>query len=208
MVGGRITVYAPIPGVSAGVSGYTGELTERTGASNRQQTYGAFADVTKGPVTVRSEAFRHVLGSASDMLGWYVEGSWRLPGGFQLAARYDRMEMDGVAMGDMDPMDSMDPMSGMDPVDPMGGMDPMSGTDPMDGMGAMASMGSLMEHRELGLGLNYWFSDGLVLKLSYHRVDGNRFAHPLEVGELMQAATANALSPRTSAFVIGAQFAY
>jgi hypothetical protein len=34
---------------------------------------------------------------------------------------------------------------------------------------------SLLEHRGWALGLNWWFSNNLVVKLSYQRVDGLRF---------------------------------
>lgn len=37
---------------------------------------------------------------------------------------------------------------------------------------------SLLEHREAGVGLNYWFTPNMVVKTSYHQVTGNRFSHP------------------------------
>ena len=35
---------------------------------------------------------------------------------------------------------------------------------------------SILEHTDIAFGLNYWFNTNFVLKLSYHMVDGNRFA--------------------------------
>ncbi len=60
----------------------------------------------------------------------------------------------------------------------------------------------LMLHRELGLGLNYWFSPDFVVKLSYHNVYGNRFAFPF-VPEADRT-----VPTRTQMFVVGTQFSY
>src|SRR5262249_53674766 len=42
----------------------------------------------------------------------------------------------------------------------------------------VSSAPSLLDHKEAVVGLNYWISPALVLKASYHHVDGNRFAGP------------------------------
>jgi len=46
---------------------------------------------------------------------------------------------------------------------------------------------SLLDHKEVALGLNYWWTPNFVFKLSFHHVDGNRFAGPDPL-ELAQAA--------------------
>jgi hypothetical protein len=61
---------------------------------------------------------------------------------------------------------------------------------------------SFRRHRDTALGLNYWFTANFVLKASYHRVDGNRFARP-------DADDADGrLEPRTDMVVVGAQFSF
>jgi phosphate-selective porin len=73
------------------------------------------------------------------------------------------------------------------------------------------SSGQALRARALGrqedaaLGLNYWFSNGFKLKLSYHHVNGNRFARPDELEEVLDAG---ALEARTDLVLIGAQFSF
>jgi len=64
---------------------------------------------------------------------------------------------------------------------------------------------SLHRHREFAASLNYWFNTYFVLKLSYHDVDGNRFARPESLDE---ALLDGALKERTKLFLFGAQFAF
>jgi hypothetical protein len=66
---------------------------------------------------------------------------------------------------------------------------------------------SLLEHKELALGLNYWFSPALVVKLSYHRVDGNRLAAP-EPDELEAQVREGTLARKTNLYQFGAQFSF
>jgi len=66
---------------------------------------------------------------------------------------------------------------------------------------------SLLDHRELAVGLNYWFSPGLVLKLSYHHVDGNRFAGP-EPENLLKTVASGKLQTQTHLGLLGFQFSF
>ncbi len=66
---------------------------------------------------------------------------------------------------------------------------------------------SLLEHEEVAVGLNYWFNAAFVLKLSYHRVDGNRLAAP-EADELTAVVASGQLQKRTNLFQFGAQFSF
>ncbi len=60
---------------------------------------------------------------------------------------------------------------------------------------------SLLEHREYAIGINYWFDQRFVVKLSFHRISGNRFARPeIDIGE--------PLEERTNLFILGSQFAF
>jgi hypothetical protein len=64
---------------------------------------------------------------------------------------------------------------------------------------------SLGRHEDVAFGLNYVFSPAFVLKTSYHRVNGNRFARP---DDLEQVLDAGALQTRTHAVIAGAQFSF
>ncbi|GAK58839.1 hypothetical protein U27_05814 [Candidatus Vecturithrix granuli] len=67
---------------------------------------------------------------------------------------------------------------------------------------------SIYEHQETVLGLNYWLNPNLVFKLSYHIVDGNRFAFP-ENGEkyLLHTLDGN-FEETTHLLLIGTQFSF
>jgi hypothetical protein len=64
---------------------------------------------------------------------------------------------------------------------------------------------SLGRQQDAALGLNYWFSGSFVLKLSGHRVTGNRFARPDDLGGALDAGT---LKSRTDLVLVGAQFSF
>jgi len=66
---------------------------------------------------------------------------------------------------------------------------------------------SLGRHRDTAFGLNYWFHPGLVLKVSYHIVEGNRIARPA-AEELPAVLSAGTLDTRTHLLVAGAQFSF
>lgn len=60
----------------------------------------------------------------------------------------------------------------------------------------------LLDHDEVAFGLAYWPSPNLVVKASYHRVEGNRFAVPA------LSADDGSVPSRTDLFVAGAQFSF
>jgi hypothetical protein len=60
---------------------------------------------------------------------------------------------------------------------------------------------ALPRPREVAVGVNYWFSPDLVVKASYHLVDGNRFAYSPD-------QTLATLDESTQVFVLGAQFSF
>ena len=67
---------------------------------------------------------------------------------------------------------------------------------------------SLREHKELAVGLNYWFSPALVFKLAYHRVDGNRFAAPEALEDLPALVSSGGLRTKTNLVEFGVQFGF
>jgi hypothetical protein len=66
---------------------------------------------------------------------------------------------------------------------------------------------SLLDHKELALGLNYWLSHNCVFKASFHHVVGNRFAGP-DPEELQQVVAAGRLKEKTNAVFLAAQFSF
>jgi hypothetical protein len=66
---------------------------------------------------------------------------------------------------------------------------------------------SLLDHTEVAVGLNYWFSPQFVLKLSYHHVHGNRLAAP-EPEDLVAQVRSGTLQTRTQLLQFGAQFSF
>ncbi|HKC12510.1 MAG TPA: porin [Vicinamibacteria bacterium] len=66
---------------------------------------------------------------------------------------------------------------------------------------------SLLNHTEVAVGLNYWFSPQFVFKLSYHHVDGNRLAAP-EPEDVAALVRSGALPTKTQLVHFGAQFSF
>jgi hypothetical protein len=66
---------------------------------------------------------------------------------------------------------------------------------------------SLGEHKEVALGVNYWFSSNFVVKLACHQVTGNRIAAP-ELEELRDGVLNGDLQTRTRLIQLGAQFSF
>jgi hypothetical protein len=67
---------------------------------------------------------------------------------------------------------------------------------------------SFLKHQELVLGLNYWLNPNFALKLSYHIVDGNRFASPDRLEDFLMGIQQGAFDKHTNLIVIGAQFSF
>lgn len=66
----------------------------------------------------------------------------------------------------------------------------------------------ILEHEDVAFGLNYWFAPNAVMKLDYHRVDGNRFAFPSDPTEIGLALFTDSLESETSMIVLGTQFSF
>ena len=66
---------------------------------------------------------------------------------------------------------------------------------------------SLEKHRETAVGLNYWFSPEMAIKLSVQNVEGNRFSYPHP--ELLDSTiAAGGLKTHTTLLRFGTQFAF
>jgi len=66
---------------------------------------------------------------------------------------------------------------------------------------------SLLDHEEVVVGLNYWFNPSFVLKVDYHRVEGNRFAAP-DVEDFVEVVESGGLKSKTNLWQFGAQFSF
>jgi hypothetical protein len=66
----------------------------------------------------------------------------------------------------------------------------------------------LLEHREAALGVSYWFSPSFVVRGSFQRTDGNRFAFPETSKEVMAALATNSLERKTNMVLVGVQFSF
>ncbi len=66
----------------------------------------------------------------------------------------------------------------------------------------------LLDHRDLGVGLNYWFRPDLVVRASYHQVKGNRYAFPETTEEVLTALATNELDDTSNLLIVGAQFSF
>jgi hypothetical protein len=73
----------------------------------------------------------------------------------------------------------------------------------LPGLGARSP---LQRHADWALGLNWWFTPGMVVKASFQDVTGNRFAFPEEASDL--ELVSDPPSERTQLVVLGAQFSF
>lgn len=67
---------------------------------------------------------------------------------------------------------------------------------------------SFLEHQELVAGINYWVTPSLVLKSSYHRVSGNRFAFPVSVTDFLGQIQRGYFDEQTNLVTFGVQFSF
>jgi hypothetical protein len=188
--GGRLMLNLPIPGMRVGSSAYHGNTNELPipGRGNVETIVHSFEYVANR-VALRSEALREIEGDHDRQNGWYYEGAYRLIGGLQVAGLFDRAttHLKGKKPGCAAPCTDIPPLGA-----------------------------SLLYHKEMAGGLNYWFAPGFVMKLSYHHVEGNRFAQPsrddlvsvLSTAYAIPGNTVNPLQKETDAVLLGAQFSF
>lgn len=67
---------------------------------------------------------------------------------------------------------------------------------------------TVYDHQEVTLGLNYWLNPNLVVKFSYHLVDGNRLAFPETVEDYLRGLQMGSFEEKTHLILIGAQFSF
>jgi hypothetical protein len=180
MFGGRLLVHTPIEGFSFGTSSYVGDfdffvdgyLVDDYPVAGRTVFLGAFAEYLSDRWWVRSEAVttRENPTVSEDIV--YGEAAYKLTAHWQLAARYEYMQMDVTA-----PELEYIPESGY-------------------------------RHKEAALGLNYWFNPNFVAKLSYHFINGNRFAAPNQLADLLNVLMQQKYAETTQCILLGVQFSF
>ncbi|HEX8848821.1 MAG TPA: porin [Gemmatimonadaceae bacterium] len=187
--GGRLMINPPVAGMRLGASGYHGNTNEQPipGRGDVQTVIYSF-EYMANRIGFRSEALREWESDHDRQNGWYYEGSYRLFGGWQIAGLYDRAttHLKGKKPGCAAPCSDR----------------PVLGE-------------SMLGHKEIAGGLNYYFSPNFAMKLSYHHIEGNRFAQPNRddlVAQLSAAyaagATTSPLPNTTNAMLLGAQFSF
>lgn len=187
--GGRLMINLPVVGMRVGSSAYHGNTAEFPipGRGDVQTIVHSFEYVANR-FSLRSEVLHEMESDHDRQDGWYYEGAYRLVGGLQLAGLYDHAttHLKGKKPGCAAPCSDY----------------PTLGA-------------SLLSHEERAAGLNYYFSPSFVMKLSYHHIEGNRFAQPNRddlVAKLSAAYTAGSttspLPNNTDAVLLGAQFSF
>jgi hypothetical protein len=175
--GGRLNIATPLEGLTIGASGYTGQAhTDLSQVDTDQRdVFAAHGEYTRGPFAIRSEWGHLKNGEDFNVDAGYVESSYRLTEHWQVAARWDQLqvELPGV---------NLSSLPGIFP--------------------------QLLEHREAALGVSYWFSPNFVVRGSYQRVDGNRFAFPETTEQVQAALASDTLQRKTDMILIGAQFSF
>lgn len=66
----------------------------------------------------------------------------------------------------------------------------------------------IQDSNDLGVGVNYWFNPGFVVKLNFHSVRGNRFAMPTNTDVLDAVPVTGEIERDTKMIVFGAQFSF
>ena len=188
--GGRLMINLPITGMRIGSSGYHGNTNELPipGRGNVRTIAHSF-EYLANRVALRSEVLREIESDHDRQNGWYYEGAYRLVGGLQVAGLFDRAttHLKGKKRGCAAPCSDY----------------PELGK-------------SLLYHKESAAGLNYWFSPSFVMKLSYHHIEGNRFAQPnrddlvakMSAAYAIPGNTTSPLPSETDAVLLGAQFSF
>jgi hypothetical protein len=137
--------------------------------------YAAHAEYALDRFAIRSEWGHLKNGEDFNVDGGYVETSYRIGAHWQVAARWDQLDVTLPGVN----------LSRLPKIFPQ-----------------------LLEHRELALGVNYWFSPNFVVRGSYQRADGNRFAFPETSDEVKAALASGNLDRGTDMILVGAQFSF
>lgn len=181
VLGGRLNFLTPVEGLMVGLSGYFGDETIRGSAS-------------LGPGEERS---REVYGAHVEFLGSRL---W-VRSEFGHLLNEDQFEQDGYYLELAWKLTDHWQLAGrLDDwqVDPLA----------FDRSSLGPVTRAALEHRELAFGVNYWFNPSFVIKLSYHDVEGLRFAYPQDTEQILEMIVTDTPRDETDLLVFGAQFSF
>jgi len=175
--GARVNINTPVDGLMFGVSGFTGkdhpELEVLSAV--RRDVYAGHVEYAANRFQARGEWGHLKNGNEFNVEAKYVEVAYKLDSHWQLASRWDEMQVDLPGF-------NFSTVPGIFP--------------------------QLLDHRDLSIGLNYWFRPDFVVRASYHDVDGNRYSFPATTEEVLQALATDTLAKKSNLVVIGAQFSF
>jgi hypothetical protein len=180
-LGIRVNVTTPVPGFTFGVSAYAGDDE-------------VFFDL---PKPLEEDAIREVMLGSVEYLDhrWTVRAEYgtlkrgidfELAGGFIEAAC--KLSDHWQLAGRFDSFEIESPSIDLSQLPPY--------------------FTQLLKHDELAVGVNYWFSSHFVVRLSYHKAEGNRAAFLDTQEELMELLMTGKLDDRTGLIVFGGQYSF
>jgi hypothetical protein len=189
-VGARVFVRPPVSGLLIGLSGVSARISTCTTEDNLvpcrsgiigKQGSAQFEYMTDR-LWVRSEAALIKAPGFLDSRGGYAQVAWFATRKWQLAAQYDA-ERDNFKDFEQAPQQGGQP------------------APPMPTLPA-----ALDRHTDVALGVNFWLSPDMVVKLSVHDVNGWRFARPGRNAILRGLATQQLPPERSRMLQAGIQF--
>jgi hypothetical protein len=65
---------------------------------------------------------------------------------------------------------------------------------------------SALKHSSVGFAINYWFNPNFVLKANYYIIDGNAYAGPKVMADVMMAG--EQINEKTNTFILGTHFTF
>jgi hypothetical protein len=193
VLGGRVFVRPPVPGLLIGVSGVRARINGCNAVNSQScrdnilgnQGSAQFEYMTDR-LWLRSEAALIKAAGFLDSKGGYAQAAWFLTRRWQVAAQYDVQT---------------------DDYDALAATILAEGGAPQQGGNALPPLPKAIDrHRDVSIGLNYWVTPDMAVKVSAHDVDGWRFARPPRTGILQGLATQQFPAVRSRMLQAGIQF--
>jgi hypothetical protein len=173
MMGAQVVLDTPIDGLgfAYGVAGSTRPYTDLLGNSTIEQNWNNVVMIgsayylgddleVRGEVAYRFNRDRDATGATARTLqknyGVYLEAAYRVHEHVQVGVRFERMSQQ---------------LANTDTL--LFRRDPGTGT-------IVGDYDSIQYSNDIGGVISYWWNRDFVMKLEYHFIDGNRFAHPDE----------------------------
>ena len=143
----------------------------------RRNTVGAQAEFLNDRWSVRGEWVQSTDSKLQEASGAYGELALRLTAGWQVAGLYSTQRT-SLFSANQAALDAN-----------------------------IARAPKLLDHDEMGAGINYWFTPNFVLKTSVHWVEGNRYAFPDPV-RLRSIVANGRLTDKTTTVLVGSQLSF